>query len=121
MRLTVLNFTRKKLALWFIAHEFIIGHCPTMSSSRPRHMISVLRPCFLQLFRYVTLNANQRTKERGGARNEAKHLVALQHMCRGRVAKMIPGVGLLPVTARVPVLIATQISGVEAAKNTANT
>ena len=72
---------------------------------------------------YATLNANQRTtttKKQGGARNEAKHLVALQHMCRGRVAKMIPGVGLLPVTVQVPVLIATQISGVEAAKKTAN-
>ena len=40
------------------------------------------------LLLYVTLNANQRTKKkRGGARNEAKHLVALQHMCRGLVAK----------------------------------
>ena len=60
-------------------------------------------------------------KKRGGARNEAKHLVALQHMCRDCVAKMIPGVGLLPSTAQVPVLIATQLSGVEAAKRTANT
>ena len=71
---------------------------------------------------YVTLNANHRTttKKMKGTRNEAKHLVVLQHMCRGCVVKVIPGVGLLPVTVQVPVLIATQISGVEAAKKTAN-
>ena len=27
-RLTVLNFTGKKLTLWFIAHGFVGGHCP---------------------------------------------------------------------------------------------
>ena len=28
MRSTVLNFTGKKVALWFITHEFVDGHCP---------------------------------------------------------------------------------------------
>ena len=28
MRSTVLDFTGKKLALWFIAHQFVVGHHP---------------------------------------------------------------------------------------------
>ena len=28
MRLTVLDFTGKKLALWFIAQEFVVRHLP---------------------------------------------------------------------------------------------
>ena len=55
-RSTVLDFTGKKLALSFIAHELIDGQCPSTSTSRPPdviHVIGVPRPSpFFALFRF---------------------------------------------------------------------
>ena len=71
MRSTVLDFTGKKLALWFITHEFVVGHTPpyvTLSPTDIIHVIGVPRPslffCALPLS-CVILNTNRRTKTGG--------------------------------------------------------
>ena len=58
-RLTVLDFTGKKLALWFIAHEFVVGHCPPpTSTSRPPDVIHVIGVPSPSLFFFLRSSAS---------------------------------------------------------------
>ena len=64
-RPTVLEFTGKKLALWFIAHEFVVGDHPPTFTSRLHHVISVPRPSLIFTDPpLLCMNANQRTKKK---------------------------------------------------------
>ena len=67
MRLTVLDSTGKKLTLWLIVHEFVVGHSPPTTTSRSQDVIHVIgfpRPSPF----FVT---NQRAKKRGRPGNKA--------------------------------------------------
>ena len=72
MRLTVVDFTSKKLALSFIAHEFVNGHRPPpTSTSHPQnviHMIHVGVPRASPFFVALPLPCKRKlkNKKKGG-------------------------------------------------------
>ena len=75
-RLTVLNLTGEKLALWFVALKFVDKHRPPSLTSTlcPPDVINVIgipRPLPFYFFAalplpYIILNTNRRTKNGGG-------------------------------------------------------
>ena len=72
----VLDFTGKKLALWFITHEIVVGHYPPYVHSRPPdiiHVIGVARPSpFFVLFLFYYIERKPKNKKRGRPANGAR-------------------------------------------------